>query len=59
MSSFFLVYLSLPCYAYGIYVNDFSVTKKTSKPIGTKFKKIRGVTDLSDQFRKIIMRYKI
>ena len=23
-----------------------------------KFKKIRGVTDFSDQFRKIIMRYK-
>ena len=38
----------------------------TSRPIGTrffgdlvhKFKKIRGMTDFSDQFRKIIMRYK-
>ena len=24
-----------------------------------KFKKIRGMTDFSDQFRKIIMRYKL
>ena len=38
----------------------------TSRPIGTrilwylvyKFKKIRGMTDFSDQFRKIKMRYK-
>ena len=38
----------------------------TSRPIGTrilwflvyKFKKIRGMTDFSDQFRKNIMRYK-
>ena len=32
--------------------------RSTYKGLVYKFKKIRGMTDFSDQFRKIIMRYK-
>ena len=60
---FFIVKMSTNCLLKNDYVEEQHIHQVLSEPefygdLVYKFKKIRGITDFSDQFRKIIMRYK-